>query len=234
MTLWAIVPAAGLGKRFGSNTPKQYLTLLDRTVLEHSLSALLALPSIERVLVAINPADQVWSSLSCASDPRVEVISGGAERQESVRNALLRVMDCGAADDWVLVHDAVRPCVEAEDIERLIALAGADAVGGLLVAAMDNTVKQCAAGAESRVERTLDRAVLWNAMTPQMFRAGPLLHALEAARADGAALSDESSAMERCGHAPLLIESAKSNIKITHPSDLVVAQAILKSRASID
>ncbi len=228
MTIWAIVPAAGVGRRFGAATPKQYLPLLDRSVLEYSLEALLSQANIKRIFVALSPEDGVWQSLECSRNPRVESVLGGGERQDSVCNALKAISERGSRDDWVLVHDAVRPCVKSEDIARLIEAVRKDEVGGLLVSAMDNTVKRQCADSSQRVGETVDRAELWNALTPQMFRVGLLLDALESAADEGASITDESSALERRGYSPLLVPSSKTNIKITHPSDLIIAEAILK------
>ena len=157
------------------------------------------------------------------------MVTGGSERQESVLNALRFILDKGEKADWVLVHDAVRPCVRADDIEKLIAELKDDDIGGLLVSAMDNTVKRVA-GSESpnRVAETLDRTQLFNALTPQMFRLDKLFRALNEAAEQAAPVTDEASAIERMGWAPLLVTGSKTNIKITHSSDLLLAEAILK------
>ncbi|HAU08669.1 2-C-methyl-D-erythritol 4-phosphate cytidylyltransferase [Gammaproteobacteria bacterium] len=229
MAIWAIVPAAGVGRRLGGTIPKQYLPLLGRTVIERSVDCLLAIADIKCVVVAIGPQDTYWQDLPCSQHPHIEVVTGGSERQESVLNALRFILDKGEEADWVLVHDAVRPCVRADDIEKLIAELKDDEIGGLLVSAMDNTVKRVA-GSESpnRVAETLDRTQLFNALTPQMFRLDKLFRALNEAAEQAAPVTDEASAIERMGWAPLLVTGSKTNIKITHSSDLLLAEAILK------
>ena len=238
MTVWAIVPAAGVGRRFGAAVAKQYLPLAGSTVIEQTLAQLLAVPAIAKIVVAIGAQDETWHSLACANEARITAVSGGAERQESVLNALDQLLVQQAQpDDWVLVHDAVRPCVLPSEIEALIDAVGEDAVGGLLAAAMDNTVKQQEAaigeeGQQRRVALTLDRGALWNALTPQMFRVGMLHAALSDAQLSGALTTDEASALERLGHAPLIVGGDKANIKITHASDLLLAEAILAARST--
>ena len=241
MTLWAVVPAAGVGRRMQSATPKQYLPLADSTVIEQTLDALLKVSLIEKVVVSIGPDDGYWRDLSISQNPQIAEAKGGRERQDSVLNALDSLSEShgAAADDWVLIHDAVRPCVAPKDIESLVStvmrLTAKDTAvgGGLLAAAMDNTVKEAEAleyNLIPRVIATRNRDLLWQALTPQLFPLGLLRQALRDA-ADGAAqLTDESSALERLGYQPLLVEGAKTNIKITHASDLVLAEAILASR----
>ena len=219
MAIWAIVPAAGVGRRLGGTIPKQYLPLLGRTVIERSVDCLLAIADIKCVVVAIGPQDTYWQDLPCSQHPRVEVVTGGSERQESVLNALRFILDKGEEADWV----------RADDIEKLIAELKDDEIGGLLVSAIDNTVKRVA-GSESpnRVAETLDRTQLFNALTPQMFRLDKLFRALNEAAEQAASVTDEASAIERMGWAPLLVTGSKTNIKITHSSDLLLAEAILK------
>ncbi len=230
MAIWAIVPAAGVGSRLGGPVPKQYLLLLGRTVVERSIDCLLALAGVTRVVVAIGADDVYWQKLPMAQHPRVTVVTGGSERQTSVLNALRSILAEANSDDWVLVHDAVRPCVKSDDIDNLIHRVKDDEVGGLLAATMDNTVKRAKKGELSiRVAETLDRTHLYNALTPQMFRVEKLFNALSEAAEQNAPITDEASAMERMGWSPLLVEGCKTNIKITHSSDLLLAEAILNN-----
>ncbi len=214
----AVMPAAGIGRRMGSTLPKQYLPLAGSTVIEHSLRALLAVPAVQRVVVAIAQDDPHWPRLAVAADPRVVAVTGGAERADSVLNGL-QVLQA-ADDDWVLVHDAVRPCVSPLLVARMIDSLRDDAVGGLLALPLADTLKQESAG---RVAATVDRQGLWRAQTPQLFRYGLLRQALQRARADGVVVTDESAALERLGHAPRLFTGLDSNLKITRPEDLPLA-----------
>ncbi|MCB1877581.1 MAG: 2-C-methyl-D-erythritol 4-phosphate cytidylyltransferase [Chromatiales bacterium] len=227
MRFWAVIPAAGIGARMGVDRPKQYLTLAGRTVLEHSIGPLLAHPAIAAAVVAIRQDDPWWPTLTLRNDARVHTCAGGTERADSVRNALRHLLERGAHnDDWVLVHDAARPCLLAEDLERLIETLKDEHIGGLLAVPVTDTVKRAAG--DGRVETTLPRTGLWRAATPQMFRFGPLVHALEVATAEGLLVTDESMAMEHMGHRPLLVASSARNLKITHPSDLPIAERYLE------
>ncbi len=219
--IWGVVPAAGVGRRMGSEIPKQYLPLMGRPVLDHTLEKLLSCPSISGVCVALSPDDGWWSSCSSASDPRILRATGGSERCYSVLNALGRLKKEAAASDWVLVHDAVRPCLRRSDIEKMIGALGEHDVGGILGIPLQDTVKRV--GMSRRIKETLPRAQLWRAFTPQMFRLGTLSTALANAIESGNLVTDESSAMEFAGHAPVLVEGQPDNIKITQPDDLTLA-----------
>ena len=227
MKCWGIIPAAGSGVRFGSETPKQYLPLNGKAVLAWSLEALLAAP-LEAVAVALGPDDGHWPRLSLGrdNDPRILACPGGAERQQSVRNGLVALSHRAAADDWVLVHDAVRPCVRGGDIARLLAsTAGSGADGGVLGWPVDNALKRVAPSMALR--DNVERRDCWNAATPQMFRHSFLLSALEQAEARGESHVDEAAAVMAAGGEVIMVPCAKDNIKITHEPDLVLAGAIL-------
>ncbi|MDD9897272.1 MAG: 2-C-methyl-D-erythritol 4-phosphate cytidylyltransferase [Gammaproteobacteria bacterium] len=224
MKIWAILPAAGIGRRMGSSTPKQYLTVCGTPVLLHSINRLLEIPEIEHLVVALHPEDEYWENLGFYSE-RVSSITGGEERFNSVLNALNALDGKAQADDWVLVHDAVRPCVSKADIRNLIDQLGHGEVGGLLATPVNNTVKQ--AGADRQVIRTLDRSDLWAALTPQMFRYQLLRDALARAVEAGLEVTDEASAIEALGLAPELVTGSSSNIKITREEDLKLAEFIL-------
>lgn len=229
MTIWAIVPAAGVGSRMATNNrqsaPKQYLPILGRAVISHSLGKLLAVPEIASVTVAIGAEDNYWQALPEAIDSRVTTVVGGQQRMESVLNALESLS--ADNDDWVLVHDAVRPCVRVADIQHLISELKDDPVGGLLASPADNTIKKV--NADQRVIMTVDRDELCNALTPQMFRYGQLLTALKRARDEGLPVTDEASAIELAGLHPRIVMGDKFNIKITHEGDLTLAELLLRS-----
>jgi 2-C-methyl-D-erythritol 4-phosphate cytidylyltransferase len=226
---WLVMPAAGAGRRFGTSLPKQYATLNGRTVLEWALSPFVSDPRCAGIAVAIATDDTRWVRVS-EKLPPVTVTPGGAERSESVRNALSAIARRAAPKDWVLVHDAARPCLPNEDRDRLITTLQDEAVGGLLALPMGDTVKQ--SGAEQAVEKTVDRTGLWRAQTPQMFRFSRLVDALDQALAGRRFASDEAQAMEWVGEHPKLVEGSPHNIKITSSHDLLLAEAILKGRTA--
>lgn len=229
--LWAVVPAAGVGRRMGAEIPKQYLRLGGRTVLEHTLAALDVFDMLAGTVVAIATDDAFWPELSPKLAHPLFTAPGGAERAESVANALDVLRERAADDDWVLVHDAARPCVRREDLERLIIALRDDPVGGLLAVPVRDTMKQ--ADAEQRSAATVDRSRLWHALTPQMFRFNHLRRALRDAHAAGVAVTDDASAMEHAGLRPRLIEGHADNIKITRPEDLALAEFYLRQQGRL-
>jgi len=223
--LWAVIPAAGSGARFGAALPKQYLKLADKTVIEHSISKLLMHSDIAAIAVALHPDDHFFSSLSCANDSRVLRVDGGSERAHSVANALA-ALEKAADSDWVLVHDAARPCVSNRDIKRLIELGCEHSVGAILASPVVDTVKRSTALGE--IAETVDRKDIWRALTPQLFRYGDLRDALRFCHDQQLLVTDEASALEHCGHKPLLVEGSPRNIKITYPDDLAIAEVFLR------
>lgn len=226
--LWAVVPAAGVGRRIGGPIPKQYLLLAGRRVIDHSLTPLLANPLIRGAVVALDPQDRLWSETELAAHPRVRRVAGGAERCHSVLNALDCLAESADDEDWVLVHDAARPCLRETDLVRLIETLSGDPIGGLLAVPVSDTVKE--ADGQGGVGRTLARERLWRAFTPQMFRLGLLREALSAALAAGELVTDDAGAIERLGHRPRLIECQSDNIKITRPEDLPLAEFYLRQQ----
>ncbi len=220
MSFHAVVPAAGIGSRMGSDVPKQYLRLLDRMVIDWSIRALLSQPGIESVTVALGKEDRYWPTTQSAADAGVKTVAGGAERSHSVLNALQSLLTHADEDDWVLVHDAARPCVGAADISRLMRLAAAG-TGGLLGVPVHDTMKRT--DADGNVIATVERNQLWHAQTPQMFPLGKLHQALGDALAAGVAVTDEASAMEWAGYRPRMVEGSTSNIKVTRSADLELA-----------
>jgi len=218
-SFWAVIPAAGIGSRMRADRPKQYLPLAGRTILEHTLDCFLDHPGLKGLVVSLAADDPYWPQLSCAGDARIRRAAGGRERADSVLNALRLLAEQGAQDaDWVLVHDAARPNLARTDLDLLLAELAEDPVGGLLAVPARDTLKR--ADAAGRVGQTLDRSVIWQAYTPQMFRLGALRQALGDALRAGLAITDESSALEWAGLAPRLVEGRADNLKITRPEDL--------------
>ena len=224
---YALIPAAGSGARMGECLPKQYLDLAGKPMIYHALRRLLATPRVHRVYVVIAAKDAYWDSYDWREfAPRLTVLRcGGVSRADSVRNGLAAMAGEVAAQDWVLVHDAARPCLSAAQLEYLLDTAGNDAVGGLLAVPVADTLKR--ANAMQRACATEPRAGLWQAQTPQMFRHAMLLQALQ--QADAATITDEASAIEAMGYQPLLVEADNSNFKVTYPCDLYLARLILEN-----
>lgn len=223
---WVVVPAAGSGRRFSASLLKQYALLRDKPVLSHTLNHLLAVPQLS-TLVLVHGADDVrWQSLPEIQHEKMLVVVGGDERVDSVRNGLLALSGRAQANDWVLVHDAARPCCFTEDITALINALVDHPVGGLLAVPVTDTVKR--ANSQHEVTQTVDRSTLWRAQTPQMFRYGMLLDALN--QAQGLTITDEAQAIERLGLQPLLVKGNAANIKITHQDDLPLAEFYLLQR----
>lgn len=216
---WAVIPAAGVGARMRADRPKQYLRLGERTVLEHTLGCFLGHPTLKGLVVCLAEDDPWWPGLACAGDPRIARVAGGCERADSVLNGLLHLLELGADEhDWVLVHDAARPNLSREDLDLLLGELAEDPVGGLLAVPARDTLKRV--GKDGRVRETIDRSVIWQAYTPQMFRLGALHRSLADARVSRVAITDEASALEWAGQAPRLVEGRADNLKITRPEDL--------------
>jgi len=232
---WVILPAAGIGSRMEADRPKQYLNLSDQTILEHTINCFLSHPAFQTVVLGLSQDDQYWAQLPLAKDDRIQVFMGGAERVDSVLNGLVFISDRAKPDDWVWVHDAARPCLSHEDIDKLISAIKVKSDGALLAVPIHDTVKR--AKDNSSVESTVDRKGLWRAMTPQVFRFAQLKQALEQSLADNICVTDESSAIEHMGGKPFLVQGSEKNIKVTHPRDLMVAaktkQENLKEGAAV-
>ncbi len=226
---WAVVPAAGKGARMEAETPKQYFPLLGKSILEHTLTRLADHPQIAGLVVVIAPDDEYWPAVASRLPP-VTVVTGGAERCHSVLNALQSLAMSAAPTDWVLVHDAARPCVHADDITRLIARCEAEptADGGLLGMAVRDTLKRC--DAAGGVMGTVDRSGLWHALTPQMFRLARLRTALETVLAAGVLVTDDAQAIEHIGGAVRIVEGRADNLKVTRPQDLILAELFLRAQ----
>lgn len=224
--IWAAIPAAGIGARMGSTVPKQYLPLHGRTVIEHALARFLAHPDIAGVVVALAPYDSQWESLEVRRDEKLLLAPGGAERCHSVLSSLRKLAEVAAADDWVLVHDAARPCVRRADIDRMLNELREHPVGGILALPVRDTLKR--GDPDANIVMTVDRTALWHALTPQMFRLQRLTDALESVIAQGIIVTDEAQAIELLGLTPRLVEGHGDNIKITRPQDLAFAELYLR------
>lgn len=226
MSFCALIPAAGSGTRMASGRPKQYALLAGRPMLWHAIRAV-CVPPVQYVFVVLSPEDRDferhdWSEFAGRLEP---LYCGGESRRDSVYNGLVAADDAVNADDWVLVHDAARPCLPRGDLEKLIAEVEPDDVGGILALPVAETVKRASG---NRIDATEDRSALWLAQTPQMFRAGLLLQALQRAARP---VTDEASAVEQMGLKPKLVPGSRENLKVTWPEDLAIAESILKRRA---
>jgi 2-C-methyl-D-erythritol 4-phosphate cytidylyltransferase / 2-C-methyl-D-erythritol 2,4-cyclodiphosphate synthase len=225
---WLIMPAAGTGSRFGESLPKQYVSVCGRTIIEWSLSPFAHDARCAGIVVALATDDPHWPRVAQKLGRSIISVQGGAERSHSVRNALQAIASQAQPQDWVLVHDAARPCLSLQDLDLLLEKLETHPVGGLLAARASDTLKR--AGADATVEQTVDRTGLWRALTPQMFRYGDLSTALDRAIAEGRLPTDEAQALEWSGRQPQLVEGSPDNIKITHARDLVLAEALLRRR----
>ena len=229
-SVWAVVPAAGRGTRFGAALPKQYLLAGGRMILAHTLDALLQHPVVAGVMVVIGGNDADWPGWSEAAGKPVLTCTGGATRADSVLAGLLALPDSVRADDFVLVHDAARPNLAQADLGRLLEVGRMDPVGAILAAPVRDTLKR--AGDDGGIDRTEPRERLWRALTPQLFRRHQLARALQDARGAGVEVTDEAMAMERLGQRPLLVEGAEDNFKITTPADLARFEFELSRRTA--
>ncbi|QKJ88423.1 2-C-methyl-D-erythritol 4-phosphate cytidylyltransferase [Paramixta manurensis] len=214
----AVVPAAGIGSRMLSECPKQYLKIGQQTLLEHSVARLFAHPAISRVIVALSPDDTQFQQLPLAQDARVTAVIGGKLRADSV----LAGLKAARQAEWVLVHDAARPCLDAGDLAKLLALTHTSRVGGILAAPVRDTMKRGEPG-KPAIAHTVEREDLWHALTPQLFPLELLHDCLHRALAEGANITDEASALEYCGYHPQLVAGRSDNIKVTRPEDLALA-----------
>ncbi len=227
-TAWAVVPAAGIGSRMRADRPKQYLDLDGMTVIEHTLQRLASHPDIKAIVVSIAENDPWWHEVSLPENAEIHVVTGGAERADSVLNALIALSDIADGNDWVLVHDAARPCLRNQDITTMLQELSEHKVGGILGVPVSDTVKR--ADTQNGIVETVERKGLWRASTPQMFRLQILKEALQQSKSNGLAVTDEASAIELTGLQPVMVEGHADNIKITVPQDLALASLFLKQQ----
>lgn len=226
--LWAIIPAAGSGSRFSKTELKQYQMIQERTVLEHTVARLNQLPLTGYVL-AIGAQDDVAKTLPFTNPDKAHFCAGGAERVNSVLNALEYLSDIASENDWVLVHDAARPCVSQSSLNELVNKAIATDQAAILAIPVRDTLKRVLQGDE--IDTTVDRATLWQAQTPQMAKLGQLKRAIQQALTDGATITDEASALEHVGEVVKVVPGRSDNLKITYPDDLELAKLILAVQA---
>ncbi len=226
---WALVPAAGSGRRFGGAVPKQYLHAAGKPLIGHALDALLSHPAVDGAVVALAAGDPLWPGWTTLHGKPVVACIGGGERADSVLAALHALPAVVAEDELLLVHDAARPNLHADDISKLIAAAQACSDGAILAAPVRDTLKRGDAG--TRIAATESRDFLWRALTPQAFRRDLLRRALESAQAEGIVATDEAMAVERLGLHPALVEGREDNLKVTTPADLALAEFLLEHRA---
>src|SRR6185436_4706048 len=233
MRYFVVIPAAGSGKRFAASQPKQYASLGSSTVIEHALATFEADPDCAGIVVAVAADDAAWKDIAARRTRLIETAIGGEQRAHSVRNALRALVGRARDDDWIMVHDAARPCFAAEDLQLLKRTLAAHPVGGLLAIPLADTLKRALEpGTHAiHVDGTIDRNGLWRAATPQVFRFGVLLRALEAALDALRMPTDEAQAIEWTGQRPQLVAGRADNIKVTTAADLELASAILGRRA---
>ncbi len=233
--IWAVMPAAGIGRRMQADIPKQYMLLNGRPVLEHTLERLLSIAQVSGVAISLREDDAHWDKININVNKPVLRAAGGEIRSDSVLNALLTLQNhknFNENRDWVLVHDAVRPCVLPADIEKLISSVSSsisdNESGGLLALPVRDTMKR--QNTQQRVQETVDREGLWHALTPQLFPWKNLYKALMEASRQGSVVTDESCAMELAGYRPILVQGSENNIKITQAEDLPMAELILRGQ----
>jgi len=227
--LWAVVPAAGRGTRFGAPLPKQYLPAGGQILLAHTLQALLAHPAVAGAMVVIGADDGDWPGWTAVAGKPLLTCTGGSTRADSVLAGLQALPESVRADEYVLVHDAARPNLALSDLGRLLEVGRADPVGAILAAPVRDTLKR--AGDDGGIDGTEPRERLWRALTPQLFRRHQLTRALAEAAARGVAVTDEAMAMELQGLRPLLVEGSEDNFKVTTPADLDRFEFVLSRRA---
>lgn len=225
--IWCVVPAAGIGSRMQSTLPKQYLKLISSTILDATLERLLSCEKISNIVVCLHKNDRYWHKSLFANDHRIATTDGGKERANSVLNGISLIKEGAGLDDWVLVHDAARPCVRRSDIDLLTDAALKSQMGAILASPIHDTVKKVA---NNLSEETVDRSTLWRALTPQIFKLKELEQALISADKAGRSVTDEASAVEQIGQPVQIVEGHVDNIKITSPADLDLARYYLEQQ----
>ena len=225
--LWVVIPAAGIGKRMGVDIPKQYITVCDKAIIEHTVEKFTSRNDLQGILVALSNSDQHWSTLELSKNNKITTVTGGEERYKSVYNALCSLKNKAGDDDWILVHDAVRPCITTFEIDQFIAdLDHLNGIGGILALPCFETMKK--ANTNHEIEETIDRKFIWHAQTPLMFRYKKLFLAIEKIMNENIFITDEAMAMELAGYKPMLIQGTHSNIKITDQNDLKYLESFLR------
>ena len=223
---WVVIPAAGIGKRMGDDIPKQYISVCGKTVIEHTIDNFIDRNEIENICISISESDNYWPTLPISKNEKIITTVGGNERYESVYNGLRAIQDKATENDWVLVHDAVRPCLKKSIIDRLITDISSHDVGGILALPCSETMKRV--NNSNEVEETINRQTAWRAQTPQMFKYKKLLLAIEKVINEDIFITDEAMAMELSNHKPVVILGDENNIKITHKTDLKYLELFLE------
>ena len=223
--LYAVVPAAGIGSRMQADRPKQYLSLSNKTILEHTLERLLGFSQFQKIVLPIAKHDSFFSQLSISQHNMIQTCEGGSERFESVLNGLKYLLQSGAKEsDWVMVHDVARPCITQQDLQVLFEQRNTQ--GAILGMQVRDTMKRC--DENGRIVKTVEREYLWHALTPQLAPIGLLKTCIETCVKNQNKITDEASALEYCGYQPMMVAGLPSNIKVTRPDDLAVAHTFLQ------
>ncbi|WP_299876148.1 2-C-methyl-D-erythritol 4-phosphate cytidylyltransferase [uncultured Cocleimonas sp.] len=231
-SVWVVIPAAGVGSRMEAEKPKQYLKIADRTIIEHTLACFINHPQVAGIIVALSSDDPYWKQLNIKQNKTpIFTVEGGKDRSDSVEQALvyLRMVERIDDDSWVMVHDAARPCVSQLDIDALLEIRSGESVGAILATPVRDTMKRSFPD-QFRISHTESRENLWHALTPQLFKLGPLMKALEFCKTKSIAVTDEASAFEALGEHPELVKGGHENIKVTYPSDIQYASFLLKNK----
>lgn len=228
--LWLILPAGGAGRRCGGDCPKQYLEIRGKTVLEHTLERICRCREISGIVLGISPEDRYWPAIRYRNDRLIQVTDAGPQRRDTVLAALDYLFAAASPEDWVMVHDAARPCITPGDVRKLMTAMGNCRDGAVLAKPVADTLKQV--DENGRILMTPDRSRYWRAMTPQLFSLGLLHQAMTRAAARGQVVTDESAAMELAGFRPAIVVGRSDNIKITWPGDLAMAEFLLTQQES--
>ena len=230
MKYWAVVPAAGVGRRMNVDIPKQYLEIRGKTLMEHTLERLLDFPLLEKVVVVLDGNDSYYKDIELLRNDRILLAKGGSERYQSVLNGLNVLSDLAAENDWVMVHDVARPCIRRADLDWLVRQLENHPVGGILGNPVRDTMKRTEG---STITDTVNRDNLWHALTPQMFRMKLLQDAMQQAINDKMPVTDEASAIEYSGKQPVMVEGHPDNIKVTRGTDLALASLYIEQQSKL-
>lgn len=223
---WVVIPASGIGQRMQNTLPKQYLTIAGKPIINHALLPFINAEWIEKIIVVLAENDSYFQQTELAEHKKIAICLGDKLRHETVLNGLLAIRDVATDEDWVLVHDAVRPCLKTADLMNLVETIKDHSVGGILARPVTDTLKQV--DSQQQIIKTLSREHVWQAMTPQMFRYGLLLRALLQIKTQQQVVTDEAAALEQYGYKPLIVSGRTDNIKITYPQDLGLAEYYLQ------
>ena len=230
MKYWAVVPAAGVGRRMNVDIPKQYLEIRGKTLIEHTLERLLDFPLLEKIVVVLDRKDSYYKDIELLRNERILLANGGTERYQSVLNGLNVLTELAADDDWVMVHDVARPCIRRSDLDWLVNQLEDHPVGGILGNPVRDTMKRTQG---NTISETVDRDNLWHALTPQMFRMKLLQNAMQQAISDEMPVTDEASAIEYSGKQPMMVEGHPDNIKVTRGTDLALASLYIEQQSKL-